>query len=440
MGFFTRTEINGTIDTNSTVLANLNKIAGSSQAFVTWNPNEGKWTTILNKTGSSVMTFDDSNIVGSINVTGAGVDDAYNSVKVQFNSKDQAGATDERVLSVATEDREPNELDNQLNLTFDLINDPAQAELLAAIEMKQSRVDTIIEFATDFRAIGLQAGELIGVANDNYFFRSSVNPKLFRVVSIEEVDTEEGGILLSITAIEYDSQVYSTDNLTRENRITDSGIVPAAENVCIFERDSIAAGKKIGDALATDAGRAAITGAGVPLFATISASETGTNIETMLEAAYTANALYFDETSYPNPLSYAHYFGFTWSTFSAIKQMQVAFDGPQGTMNYTVDGASKQITAGIPLKLDLYYRYAGSGYQWVGKRFMEWSTYISTMTVVDIDVAPVDWLLLCTPLNTYDLNASNNYVTPTSLNGSGAGIITDVNGDAAGVTITLFQN
>ena len=91
MSFFTRTTINGTIDTNSTVLANLNKIAGSSQAFVTWDPTRGKWTTILNKTGSSVMTFNDSNIVGSINVTGAGVDDAYNSVKVQFNSNGQDG-------------------------------------------------------------------------------------------------------------------------------------------------------------------------------------------------------------------------------------------------------------------------------------------------------------------------------------------------------------
>ena len=437
MSFFTRTTINGTIDTNSTVLANLNKIAGSSQAFVTWNPNEGKWTTILNKTGTSVMTFNDSNIVGSINVTGAGVNDAYNSVKVQFNSKDQGGATDERVLSIAAEDREPNELDNQLNLTFDLINDPAQAELLGAIEMKQSRVDTIIEFATDFRAIGLQAGDLIGVGNNNYFFRSETNPKLFRVVSIEEVDTEDGGILLSITAIEYDSQVYSTDNLTRENRITDSGIVPAAENVCIFERESIAAGKRIGDALATDAGRAAITNAGVPLFATASVNTNGNDIKTVFNSGYNNNAYYFDYTAYSNPLSYPYFYAYQWQTQAQLKYMQIMITGPQGTYDYTVDGTTKQMTAGIPQQLSLFYGLDGVNWNFVGTRFMEWSSYISNMDVAEVSINNVYWLLMATPLNTYDLNGTSNYVKPTSIT---ATINNPGSTDAAGITIIQYQN
>jgi hypothetical protein len=437
MGFFTRAEINGTIDTNSTVLANLNKIAGSSQSFVTWDPNQGKWTTILNKTGSSVMTFDDSNIVGSINVTGAGVDDAYNSVKVQFNSKDQSGATDERVLSVAAEDREPNELDNQLNLTFDLINDPAQAELLGAIEMLQSRVDTIVEFATDFRAIGLRAGEIIGVANNNYFFQSETNPKLFRVVSIEEVDTEDGGILLSITAIEYDSQVYSTSNLTRENRITDSGIVPAAENVCIFERESIAAGKKIADALNTTEGRAALTGAGISPVETFSENQTAAPITATFNDAYSNNKYYFDETVYGgDPFAYGNGYYFQWLTAYPVNTMSIDFEGPQATYNYTVDGATKSITAGVPVKLDLYYRPAGFP-QWfhAGKRFMEWSSYISKITVMEVDVPNIEWLLWVTPLGTFDLNATDNNVKPTLITN-----MIEQSGTASGITVSAFLN
>jgi hypothetical protein len=440
MAFTPRIEINGAIDTAQSVLSNINKIAASTQTYVTWDPSLGKFTTVLNRAGSSVYTFDDSNIIGSITISGTGIDGVYNSARIGFTSKDQRGKKDERVIIIPQEDRFAQELDNQLSMDFDLITDPVQAELLGAIELKQTRVDMAIEFATDYRAIGLRAGEIIGINNELYFDRSSANPKLFRIISIEEIDGEDGGILLSITALEYDSNVYSTSGLTREERILESGITPAIENVCIIEKENIANGKKVGAALQTDEGRAAITGAGVPIFQTISSSETGANIESMLESAYTANALYFDETAYPDPLTYPYYFGFSWNTLSPIKQMQVAFDGPQGTMNYDVDGASKQITAGIPLKLDLYYSYGGSGYQWVGKRFMEWSTYISTMTVVDIPISPVSWLLLCTPLNTYDLNASNNFVKPTSLNGANTGIITDASGDAAGVTITLFQN
>lgn len=440
MAFTPRIEINGKIDTNQTVLSNINKIAASCQAYVTWDPSLGKFTTVLNRAGTSVWTFDDSNIIGSIVVSGTGIDGLYNSARVSFVSKDQRGEKDERVISIANEDRFAQELDNELGLSFDMINDPVQAELLAAIELKQSRVDKVIEFVTDYRAIGLKAGDIIGVANEVYFVRSSVNPKLFRILTIDETDGEDGGILLAITALEYDGNVYSTDNLTREERITESGIVPVGQNICIIEKESIAAGKRIGAALQTDEGRAAITGAGVPIFQTIFASETGATVENVFEAAYNANQLYFDETAYSDPTAYPYFYGFTWSTFSTIKQMQIAFDGPQGTMNYIVDGVNKQITAGIPLKLDLYYSYGGGPWQWVGKRFMEWSSYISTMTVVDVDVAPLSWLLLCTPLNTYDLNANSNFVKPTSLNGAGTGIITDAAGDASGITITLFQN
>jgi hypothetical protein len=240
MASISRTEINGVIDTSQNVLANINKIAASSQAFLSWDPTVGQWTTIINQSGSSVYTFDDSNIVGSITVSGSGINEIYNSVRVGFLNKDQRGDPDERVVSISASDRYELELDNELSLTFDLINDPAQAELLGAIELKQSRVDKIIEFATDYRAINLSAGDIIGVSNEMYFERSSANPKLFRIVSIEEIDAEDGGIFLQITAIEYDDAVYSTSDLTREPRIINSGIIPKSENVCVILKDATA--------------------------------------------------------------------------------------------------------------------------------------------------------------------------------------------------------
>lgn len=238
MSSTSRVAINGKIDTAQSVLANINKIAGSSQAFVTWDPSVGNWVVVLNTTGSSVYTFDDSNIVGSITVSGSGVNEMYNSAKVTFSSKDQSGARDERVISIPVADRFAQELDNELTLNFEMINDPVQAELLGAIELKQSRVDQIIEFATDYRAIGVKAGDIVGVKNEMYFEGSNTAPKLFRVITNEEIDTEDGGILLNITALEYDSTVYSTSNLTREYRQTETGIVPRQNNVCITEKEA----------------------------------------------------------------------------------------------------------------------------------------------------------------------------------------------------------
>lgn len=238
MSSTTRVEINGKIDTSQTVLANINKIAGSCQAFVTWDPALGNWVVVLNTTGSSTRTFSDSNIVGSITVSGSGINEMYNSAKVTYSSKDQFGASDDRVISIAAGDRFDQELDNELSLNFEMINDPVQAELLGAIELKQSRVDKIIEFATDYRAIGVKAGDIVGISNEMYFDGSDTSPKLFRVITVEEIDTEDGGILLNITALEYDSTVYSTSGLTREFRTTETGIVPRGANVCIIEKEA----------------------------------------------------------------------------------------------------------------------------------------------------------------------------------------------------------
>lgn len=241
-----RIDINGAIDTNQTVLSNIQKIAATSQAFVTWDPVDGNWTPVINTTGSSVATFDDSNIIGSINVTSSGISDLYNSVRVQFPNADQLGAMDERVLNIASADRFAQELDNVLDLTFDIITDPVQAELLAAIELKQSRIDKIIEFTTDFTSIGLKPGDIIGVKNEIYFDGSTATPKLFRIVSIEEIDSEDGGIILAITGIEYDSTIYSTLGLTREQRQTYNAITPATSNICVLDSDADATGKSVG--------------------------------------------------------------------------------------------------------------------------------------------------------------------------------------------------
>lgn len=248
MATTSRVNINGAIDTSDNVLANMNLIANSSQAFITWDPAEGQWETVINSTGSRVADFDDSNIVGSITVTGSGISDLYNRVRITFPNQDMRGQPDERILAIDAADRFAHELDNELALDFSIITDPVQAELLAAIELKQSRVDKIIQFTTDYTSIQRKPGELIGIANENYFVGSTANPKVFRIVSIEEIDGEDGGILLSFTCIEYDNSVYSTASLTRQQRETVSDIVPASANHCVIQRDIDATVSDVTDA------------------------------------------------------------------------------------------------------------------------------------------------------------------------------------------------
>jgi len=226
--------INGIIDTNKTVLQNLETIASAAGAWLSYDIAEGKWAVVINKIGSSVKSFTDSNIIGGINLSGTGLTELYNSVEISFPHKDLKDRTDFISYTIPAGELFPNEPDNKLTIAFDCVNDPVQAALLASRELKQSRIDKVIQFRTDFTSIGLKAGDLIDITNDAYGYTN----KIFRITRIEEEDADDGVILLSITALEYDEDVYDDSGLVREERSIDNGIVAKVNNPETLSKDN----------------------------------------------------------------------------------------------------------------------------------------------------------------------------------------------------------
>jgi hypothetical protein len=238
-------QINGVIDTSRNVLANINDLTTAAGAWATYDITTGLWSVIINRAGSSVFSFTDSNIIGSINVSGTGINEAYNKVTVQFPHKDLRDQTDYVDLVIPIGDRFPNEIDNTLQIDTNLFNDPVQAAYIAQVELKQSRVDRVVEFRTDYTALGLRAGDIIDITNDAYGF----NSKLFRIVKITEDDTQDGGIELSISALEYDVNIYNSSGLIREERSKKTGIVPKAANTAITNSDNNATTNNVTNSL-----------------------------------------------------------------------------------------------------------------------------------------------------------------------------------------------
>jgi len=225
--------INGLIDTKREVVENLNELASSSGCYLTWDPVQGKWIVVLNTTGSSIKSFDDSNIVGSVNVSGTGVNELYNKVSVQYPNKDTRDTVDVIDVEIDSADRFANELDNTLELRLSAVNDYTQAQYLATRELKQNRLDKIIEFRSNFEANECKAGDLIDVTNAPLGYTN----KVFRIIQIDEEDTEEGVILYSIIAQEYDANVYSEAGLTYELRSNFNGIKSKVFNAEIEQSD-----------------------------------------------------------------------------------------------------------------------------------------------------------------------------------------------------------
>lgn len=228
--------INGVIDTSKPVMDNMNILAAACSSWITFDVHEGKWSVVVNEPGSSIASFTDSNIIGGITVTTSGIRELYNKVQLQFPHKDLNDQIDTITYEIPSGQRYPYEYDNTLNYQFDCINDPVQAEYLAAIQLKQSRVDKVVQFRTDFTKIGIKAGDIIDITNSYYGFSS----KLFRVLSIAEEDAEDGGILISITAFEYDSDVYSSSGLVRTETSSKNDINSSCTNTAIAESEQAA--------------------------------------------------------------------------------------------------------------------------------------------------------------------------------------------------------
>ena len=117
---------------------------------------------------------------------------------------------------------------------MDIINNSVQAELIASRELKQSRVDKIIEFRTDFTKLGLKAGDLIDVTNSALGWTA----KVFRIMKIVEEDADDGVFTLSIQALEYNADVYSTSGLTRTARSVSPEITAKKNNTAVTSADT----------------------------------------------------------------------------------------------------------------------------------------------------------------------------------------------------------
>ena len=237
-------EINGIIDTSRPTIDNINMLATASGAYFTHDLQAGKWTfNIIKPSYTSVKNFSDSNIIGPISVHSKGISEFYNVCSIEFPHKDLRDAVDTVIVKKPTSEWFTYEKRNELKIQMPIINDPVQAQYIAAKELNQSRLDKVIRFTSDFTANGITAGDIIDVTSSMHQFSG----KPFIVIEIEESD-EEGALLYNITALEYLSTVYSPTGLEREYRTKQNGIRSRCSNNEIEDSDTEAVRNRLPNA------------------------------------------------------------------------------------------------------------------------------------------------------------------------------------------------
>ena len=418
-----RFKINGFLDTNNTVYQNIEDLATAAGSWVTFDSQTGKWSLVINGPTAPSFDFDDNNILSEISFTQKDFTSAYNSGRIRFPNSDQVGKFDEIDFQLAQSsgqyDYFSDEQFNEVKLSNNFINNVVQAQLVLSTEIRSSRRDFIIEFDADYSAIGVKAGDVVRITNAVFGF----NNRQFRVVSINESDDETGNIFLRFTCVDYSADTYVFSGFTNANVTRAEPLPPIKTNTGVQNNIAESNGIRVGDALETDIGRLSITAAGIPLFETISTGWTPAQALAVLGDGNVGNTNSLEARIGPIGTS--------------IKNIQFFFEGPQGEFDYVVDGTTKTLEAGIPVRVTIDTSTAGINGPWTeaASRYMEWSTYTTTIAFSN-QPSGLSYRFRIYPLNTYDLNATNNFINISSV----SEVYANAAGDATSLTIAAFLN
>jgi hypothetical protein len=231
-----RYSINGIIDTSRPVKENIDQILQNSAAWLSYDINAGQWRVYPQWIQSPVLTFTDDNIVGGIELSSTSLEDMYNQLEVEYcdrNNFDQRLYARDSIPAYVNGGtgfmRNPNEPDNKLTMSLDLVNNNIQALRIGRIQLKQTRDDLVIKFLTTHYGLQAQAGDVVNVKIGLYGWTTGeyIDGKPFRITRIKEIETEDGALLAEIQALEYNEDVYTEEATSEFIPSANLGIKPA---------------------------------------------------------------------------------------------------------------------------------------------------------------------------------------------------------------------
>lgn len=413
--------INGLVDTNKSVWANAEKIASASAAWITWDPWTFQYGVVINKPTASTRSFTDDNIIGSITVSEIPFEELYNSCEIKFPNSDIRDRPDYIRYDQPVADRFDFEPDNKLTIEFDFVNNPIQADVIAITELKQSRLAKTVSFTTDFQQLDLTPGDVIDITNEYFDW----DQKEFRIVEITQTDTEAGEIFVDIIAVEYSDDTYNYNDLTKLTRTVGTGVPAVKNNAQVQTVSDETVGTQVGRALATDTGKAAITDGGVPVYDSQDVGFTVSTVNTQLNGG----------SSY----------GATYQATAAVKNLQVVFEGPYGTVDYDiyVDEVleSRDYVGAVPLTLVLEYSTDNATWSTLRTTYLEFTGNNHIFNITDaaagyykITAALVDTLTLDQDVPT-SVTTNKAVVDITGVNVQ----TLDASGDASTISVITLE-
>jgi len=219
-----RFRFDGVVDTNQSIMSNLQSMAACCDCLLKYNEITGLWGVIVQSPSYSyAMALNDSNIISSIQVTPLDMVSSYNIAEVKFPDGTDNDSFNTATYNLAVLNPSlmyPNEPVNKQSISLPLVNNSVRAQYLANRFLEGGREDLQVKLTINYSGFQLEAGDLVTVTNVNYGWTA----KVFRVSQVVENFEEGGQLTTSLTLMEYNPAVYDDIPVTQFTPSPNTGI------------------------------------------------------------------------------------------------------------------------------------------------------------------------------------------------------------------------
>lgn len=191
---------NGYLNPDVPVFDNIKDILSSCNGYLLWGAGKYKFK-VLKEEANTGFTFDESNIIGAINMELGSKEVLCNRVKAHFYNSGLDFAEDLAIYEDADlKDREDNGewLEREISLPF--VSDYTRALMLAKQTLQQSRRATTISFIAAPNALEVEVGDHVWFSHPYLGFQDN-----YRVMGMVLNPDKT----VSVTLVQYDDEIYS---------------------------------------------------------------------------------------------------------------------------------------------------------------------------------------------------------------------------------------
>ena len=219
-----RFQFDGVIDTNRTIMQNLQDMASCCDCLLKYSEITGKWGVITQSPVYTVaMALTDSNMVSAISITPLDIAASYNVIECKFpddQNQDAFNSSTFDLAQIAPGLLYPNEPVNKQSISLPVVNNNVRAQYLANRMLKGGREDLQVQVNVNFTGLQLEAGDVVTVTSVNYGW----DAKLFRINKVINEFSENGEIISKLTLGEFNPTVYDDVSVSEFQPAPNTGL------------------------------------------------------------------------------------------------------------------------------------------------------------------------------------------------------------------------